>query len=70
MGLLNDLQDLFLLASEIEIVLTICHQIAQLLRDEKLLALSVHQQEQNKRQTAWLKTQIKQRAAQTVAIPA
>jgi ferredoxin-nitrate reductase len=68
-GLLRDLQDLTLLAGEIHVSLTIVSQAAQALRDERLLAECGHQSGQNNRQIAWLREQIKHRAAQELVVP-
>lgn len=69
-GLLRDLHGLFLLASEIHVALSIVMQAAKQLRDESLVQCCVHLDEQNKRQQAWLMTQIQHRAPHTLVVPA
>jgi hypothetical protein len=69
LGLLRDLQNLFVLASEAQILLTTILQASQALRDPELLMACHHLQGQNKRQLAWLDTQIKHRAPHTLIVP-
>jgi anaerobic selenocysteine-containing dehydrogenase len=68
-GVLRDLHALFVMASEIHIALTIVMQCSKELRDEELLDVCIHLDEQNKRQQAWLVTQIEHRASHTLVVP-
>jgi len=68
-GLLCDLHDLSIVASEAHLSLTIVTQAALALRDEQLLAVCRGLDEQSSRQQAWLLTQIKHRAAHTLVVP-
>ncbi|HEX8771964.1 MAG TPA: nitrate reductase [Pyrinomonadaceae bacterium] len=68
-GVLRDLHALFIMASEIHIALTIVMQCSKELRDEELLNVCIHLDEQNKRQQAWLVTQIEHRASHTLVVP-
>ena len=63
------LQNLFVMASDIQILLTTVLQASQALRDEQLLRVSHHLQGQNKRQLSWLDTEIKHRAPHTLVVP-
>jgi hypothetical protein len=68
-GILRDLHALFVMASEIHVALSIVMQASKELRDEELLSSYVHMDEQNKRQQAWLMTQIEHRASHTLVVP-
>jgi anaerobic selenocysteine-containing dehydrogenase len=68
-GVLRDLHSLYLMASQIHIALTIVMQASKELRDEQLLDVCMHLDEQNKRQLAWLLTQIEHRAPHTLVVP-
>src|SRR5262249_6813338 len=68
-GLLRDLHDLAVLASEAHLTLTVLMQAAKALRDEALLKFCEHLDEQTRRQQAWLLTQVNQRAAHTLVVP-
>ncbi|MDQ3906862.1 MAG: molybdopterin-dependent oxidoreductase, partial [Acidobacteriota bacterium] len=68
-GLLRDLHSLFVLSSEVQVSLAIVMQASKQLRDEQLLDLCIHLDEQNKRQQAWLTTQIEHRAPHTLVVP-
>jgi ferredoxin-nitrate reductase len=68
-GVLRDLHALFVMASEIHIALAIVMQSSKELRDEGLLDVCVQMDEQNKRQQAWLVTQIEHRASHTLVVP-
>lgn len=68
-GLLRDLHDLFLMFSESAAALTVLMQAAKALRDRELLQACSHIEGQLNRQEAWIMTQIKQRAAQTLTVP-
>ncbi len=69
LGLLRDLQNLFVLATEVQVLLTTVMQAAQALRDKDLLETCHHLQGQNKRQLAWLNTEILHRAPHTLTVP-
>jgi formylmethanofuran dehydrogenase subunit D len=68
-GLLRDLHDLWILAQETHLVLTILKQAGNALRDQDLLDLVRDLSESNERQTAWLLTRLKQAAAQALVVP-
>jgi predicted molibdopterin-dependent oxidoreductase YjgC len=68
-GVLRDLHALYVMASEIHVALTIVMQASKELRDEELLDVCVWMDEQNKRQQAWLVTQIEHRAPHTLVVP-
>jgi hypothetical protein len=66
LALLQDLQDLWLLANEANISAIVLGQAAYGLRDEALISLCREIEHQSKRQTAWLLTRIKASAPQTL----
>lgn len=68
-GLLRDLQNLVLLATESQGAVTSLIRAAHELRDEALLDTCRHLKEQTKRQLAWLQTQVKHRSAHTLVVP-
>ena len=68
-GLLRDLHALYVMTSEVHISLTIVMQASKELRDDELLAVCIYIDEQNKRQQAWLVTQIEHRAPHTLVVP-
>ncbi len=68
MALLRDLQDLYLIASEVEVCCTILKQGATGLRDEKLLSTCEEVERQTKRQLSWLLTRMKSAAPQTLIV--
>ena len=65
-GLLRDLQDLYSLASFVDITWTVVGQAAQGLRDRDLLDTVSSCQAQVATQLAWLQTRIKQAAPQAL----
>jgi hypothetical protein len=65
-GMLRDLQDLFLLASLVDITWGMVKQAAQGLRDTKLLAVVERCEGQTKVQLGWLQTRMKQAAPQAL----
>ncbi|MFC3300554.1 hypothetical protein FJV46_08670 [Arthrobacter agilis] len=67
-GLLRDLQDLYLLASLVDITWTMIKQAAQGLRDEELLAVVTACDGQTSTQLKWLKTRMKQAAPQALLV--
>jgi hypothetical protein len=69
-GLLVDLQELAVLASESHLTLTVVRQAALALRDQHFLDVCDHLKEQTERQQAWLLTHVKHRAAHTLVVPA
>lgn len=66
LGLLRDLQDLYLLASFTDITWTMITQAAQALRDRELLEVATACQKQTAVQVDWLKTRMKQAAPQAL----
>jgi hypothetical protein len=68
-GLLRDLHNLVLMATECQVALTTLTKAARELRDEPLLQTCEHIEEQTKRQLAWLQTQIQHRSAHTLVVP-
>ena len=68
-GVLRDLHALYVMAAEVHIALAVVMQCSKELRDEELLGVCIHLDEQNKRQQAWLVTQIEHRASHTLVVP-
>ena len=68
MALLRDLQDLYLIASEVEVCCTILKQGATGLRDEELVSTCKEVERQTKRQLSWLLTRMKSAAPQTLIV--
>jgi hypothetical protein len=65
-GLLRDLQDLYLLASLVDITWTVVKQAGQGLRDSELLAIVATCDGETGTQLKWLQTRIKQAAPQAL----
>ncbi|RJK97587.1 hypothetical protein [Vallicoccus soli] len=65
-GLLRDLQDLYLLASLVDITWTVLGQAAQGVRDRELLQLVAECEQETTQQLRWLNTRIKQAAPQAL----
>jgi len=65
-GLLRDLQDLYMLASFVDITWTMIEQAAQACRDTHLLAVVKHCDEETSIQLKWLRTRMKQAAPQAL----
>ena len=65
-GLLRDLQDLYLLASLVDITWTVVKQAGQGLRDSELLTIVANCDGQTGTQLKWLQTRIKQAAPQAL----
>jgi hypothetical protein len=65
-GLLRDLQDLYLLASFVDITWTMIKQAAQALRDDELLAVVDRCDRETAVQVQWLRTRMKQAAPQAL----
>jgi hypothetical protein len=68
LGLLRDLQDLSLLAKQVEINWTSTHQAAKALHDHELETLAGASLAETAKQIAWLETQIKQTAPQAINV--
>jgi hypothetical protein len=66
LGLLRDLQDLFLLVSLTDITWTMIKQAGQALCDKELLAVVEQCEKQTAVQQQWLKTRMKQAAPQAL----
>ena len=67
-GMLRDLQDLYLLASFVQITWTLIGQAAQGLRDRELLDIVTHCESQTVIQIKWLRTRMKQAAPQALLV--
>ena len=65
-GLLRDLQDLYLLASFVDITWTVLGQAAQGVRDRQLMEVVDSCDSETQRQLRWLSTRIKQAAPQAL----
>jgi len=66
MGLLRDLQDLWLMSSEAEVCCVILRQAASGLHDKELIDLCNEIEHHAKRQSSWLLTRMKSAAPQTL----
>jgi hypothetical protein len=67
-GLLRDLQDLYLMAAECDITWTLVGQAAQGARDEELLEVVHGCEGETAIQMQWLKTRLKQAAPQALVV--
>jgi hypothetical protein len=67
-GLLRDLQDLYVLASLVDVTWTAVGQAAQGLRDRELIDVTELCQNDVDRQLGWLRTRLKQAAPQALII--
>jgi hypothetical protein len=65
-GLLRDLQDLYILASFVDLTWTVVAQAARGLRDGELLDVVASSETDTDRQMTWLRTRIKQSAPQAL----
>ena len=65
-GLLRDLQDVYLLATFVEITWTVVRQAAQALRDHELLDVVARCDEETSTQARWLRTRMKRAAPQAL----
>jgi hypothetical protein len=65
-GLLRDLQDLYVLGTLVQSTWTVVRQAAQSLRDAELIELCDHASAETARQLAWLNTRIKTAAPQAL----
>jgi len=68
MGLLRDLQDLWLMANEGEVCCVILRQAASALHDKELIELCNEIEKTAKRQSSWLLTRMKSAAPQTLIV--
>jgi len=68
LGLLRDLQDLYLMAAECDVAWTIIGQAAQGLRDRDLLEVVEDCEGQTATQLQWLRTRMKQAAPQALVV--
>jgi hypothetical protein len=68
MGLLRDLQDLWLMSDESQVNCIILRQAAAGLRDKELIALCNEIEATAKRQASWLLTRMKAAATQTLIV--
>jgi hypothetical protein len=68
LGLLRDLHDLYLMATECDVAWTLVAQAAQGVRDEDLLATVRDCEGETAVQLKWLKTRMKQAAPQTLVV--
>ena len=66
LGLLRDLQDLYLLANFTDITWTMVRQAGEALRDQELLRVVSQSEKQTAVQLQWLKTRMKQAAPQAL----
>jgi len=67
-GLLRDLQDLYLLATLVQSSWLLITQAAQGARDEELLGVAQHCQQETERQLTWLTTRMKVAAPQALLV--
>ena len=68
LGLLRDLQDLYLMAAECDIAWTLVGQAAQGLRDDDLLRVVRKDEGQTAIQLKWLRTRLKEAAPQALVV--
>ncbi len=68
LGLLRDLQDLYVMAAEVDIVWTLVGQAARGARDEDLLAVVTGCEQETAIQLKWLRTRLKQAAPQALVV--
>jgi hypothetical protein len=68
LGLLRDLQDLYLMAAECDITWTLIGQAAQALRDDDLLNVVTTNEHATTIQLKWLRTRMKQAAPQALVV--
>ena len=68
LGLLRDLQDLYLMAAECDITWTLVGQAAQGLRDHDLFAVVKRCEGETSIQLKWLRTRMKQAAPQALIV--
>ena len=68
LGLLRDLQDLYLMAAECDITWTLVGQAARGLRDDELLKVVTTNEKATAVQLKWLRTRLKQAAPQALVV--
>jgi hypothetical protein len=68
LGLLRDLHDLYLMATECDVAWTVIDQAAFGARDEELLAVVSASRPQTQIQIKWLRTRIRQAAPQALVV--
>jgi hypothetical protein len=68
LGLLRDLQDVYLMAAECDISWTLVGQAAQGIRDRDLLDVVVRCEQETAMQLKWLRTRMKQAAPQALVV--
>lgn len=68
LGLLRDLQDVYVLASLVDITWTMVRQAGQGLRDEELLRVAARCSGETDLQLSWLRTRMKQAAPQALVV--
>lgn len=68
LGLLRDLHDLYLMATEADVAWTLVAQAAQGARDEELLGVVRDCETETAAQLRWLRTRMKQAAPQTLVV--
>ena len=68
LGLLRDLQDLYLMAAECDITWTLVGPAAQGLRDDRLLGVVTRNEKETAVQLKWLRTRMKQAAPQALVV--
>lgn len=68
LGLLRDLQDLYLMAAECDISWTVIGQAAQGIRDAELLAVVEQYEGETAVQLRWLRTRMKEAAPQALVV--
>ena len=68
MGLLRDLQDLWLMSDEAQVVCIILRQAANGLHDKELIEVCNEIEATAKRQASWLLTRMKAAATQTLIV--
>ena len=69
LGLLRDLHDLWVMASEVKLCWIILLQASKALRDTELKLACLQYGKQTKRQAEWLLTKIKLSTSQTLTVP-
>jgi hypothetical protein len=67
-GLLRDLQDLYLMAAECDVCWTVVGQAARGVRDRDLLAVVTASEGETALQLSWLRTRMKQAAPQALVV--
>ena len=68
LGLLRDLQDLYLMAAECDVSWTLVGQAAQGLRDDELLEVVQADEQRTALQLKWLRTRMKEAAPQALVV--